>query len=790
MIVPVSAGWEATAACLRSLQPTLSPGDDVIVMDDGTSADHGERLGQLAWITVLTGAAERGSVARWQRGADAARTEVVVFLESDTVVSAGWLDLLADPLADLNVGATGPRSNGASGPQSVSSIGYAIADTDAFARWTEEWSNDHRGQRDTTVVLGGTCLAVRKNAMEAVGGIGDGLSDLSYRLNDAGWTVLIVHDAFVHEGKGGDHRVEDRFGAIALNDGEVLLSAALIVRNEEDSLPGCLDALTGLVDEVVVYDTGSTDGTVELAREAGATVIEGYWDDDFGRARNASMAHCHGRWVLTVDADEIAHANPLVVRHILSSALPYDVMSVKIVNLVGTSADSRPGLSHMMFRVLRRSRCQWEHRLHEQPRELEGQPVVRRGFLQGMELLHSGYLTDVSTAMAKDERNLRVALQDVADVSDSEESEGDQSAAALKWINLGRSYTLANLCVEGLECFERARRYDANIVCRQVTLRCGAECLIALNRLDEATEWLAALRDLSGKGESMGAYLSATLELRRDNPAAALAALDGVEDVVTGEGINFGDALAHTARGAAFIGQERWDKAVDSLLQAGSRSGEPQWAALLTAMHRAGAEIALLANLVEERQLEAAAASLRSVDPATVDKFLEALWSRFEAHPAMLAAVAFAAPRLSVTRAAEWSARLRANEVGVFCPLASILNSASREPLDRWRAAVVLTGLFGERPSDGILRTIARSLPDADFVVALTETSDLGIDLLPALIAGATTSRGRAVAMAGALTDLGAQTAAGVVLEGTFGHDDLDEARRELVGAGGRQESS
>ncbi len=44
----------------------------------------------------------------------------------------------------------------------------------------------------------------------------------------------------------------------------------MIVKDEVKALPGCLESLNGVVDEVVVYDTGSTDGTIELARRLGA----------------------------------------------------------------------------------------------------------------------------------------------------------------------------------------------------------------------------------------------------------------------------------------------------------------------------------------------------------------------------------------------------------------------------------------------------------------------------------------------------------------------------------------
>jgi glycosyltransferase involved in cell wall biosynthesis len=51
----------------------------------------------------------------------------------------------------------------------------------------------------------------------------------------------------------------------------------MIVKNEEDCLGRCLDSLKGIVDEMIVVDTGSTDRTVEIAKEKGATVYHFDW---------------------------------------------------------------------------------------------------------------------------------------------------------------------------------------------------------------------------------------------------------------------------------------------------------------------------------------------------------------------------------------------------------------------------------------------------------------------------------------------------------------------------------
>jgi tetratricopeptide (TPR) repeat protein len=82
------------------------------------------------------------------------------------------------------------------------------------------------------------------------------------------------------------------------------LSLAMIVKDEADHLGHCLDSVRDLVDEMVVLDTGSRDGTVDVARERGARVDRIPWEGDFAAARNASLARATGDWVLVLDADE------------------------------------------------------------------------------------------------------------------------------------------------------------------------------------------------------------------------------------------------------------------------------------------------------------------------------------------------------------------------------------------------------------------------------------------------------------------------------------------------------
>ena len=82
------------------------------------------------------------------------------------------------------------------------------------------------------------------------------------------------------------------------------ISLCMIVRNEEGNLPECLAGMKGLVDEIVVVDTGSTDRTREVAAGLGAKVYDFPWVDDFAAARNESRRHATGQWIFWLDADD------------------------------------------------------------------------------------------------------------------------------------------------------------------------------------------------------------------------------------------------------------------------------------------------------------------------------------------------------------------------------------------------------------------------------------------------------------------------------------------------------
>lgn len=111
------------------------------------------------------------------------------------------------------------------------------------------------------------------------------------------------------------------------------ISALVVARNEAARLPDCLACLAQAEELVVVLDR-STDDSADIARAAGATVLEGAWEVE-GARRNAGIAACSGDWVLEVDADEqVPPALWAAIRRVVATS-PHGFHRVRIDNHIG-----------------------------------------------------------------------------------------------------------------------------------------------------------------------------------------------------------------------------------------------------------------------------------------------------------------------------------------------------------------------------------------------------------------------------------------------------------------------
>ena len=195
-------------------------------------------------------------------------------------------------------------------------------------------------------------------------------------------------------------------------DGRPLLVASLIVRDEERMLPECLASLEGVVDRIEICDTGSTDATIEIARAAGASVIERTWRDDFAWARNEGLSQCQDAWfVLVLDADErLVCADPVMLRRRLATAAG-DGRSymMKVSNIEDIGAGQTGRSSSMGARVFPPTEVHYEGLIHEQPVAIDKTRSVSWTLLEGVSLEHHGYRMEVFEAKNKAERNISLA---------------------------------------------------------------------------------------------------------------------------------------------------------------------------------------------------------------------------------------------------------------------------------------------------------------------------------------------------------------------------------------------
>lgn len=184
----------------------------------------------------------------------------------------------------------------------------------------------------------------------------------------------------------------------------MILSACLIVRNEERFLDRCLSSIAGFADEICILDTGSRDGTVDIARRHGAVLGRMEWDDDFAAARNACLELATGDWILQIDADEELRPVDSALRaRILSSLAPCQLVELE---LRGDGGRSERTWQPRLFR--RSCGLRYRRALHEtildDLAEKNLPPPSRCDLL----LVHHGYVGEVVSARDKIERNRRI----------------------------------------------------------------------------------------------------------------------------------------------------------------------------------------------------------------------------------------------------------------------------------------------------------------------------------------------------------------------------------------------
>jgi glycosyltransferase involved in cell wall biosynthesis len=213
----------------------------------------------------------------------------------------------------------------------------------------------------------------------------------------------------------------------------VRISQCMIVKNEEANIERALTWGKGIVSEQIVVDTGSTDRTMEIARQMGAIVYEFPWMDDFSAAKNFAISKARYEWVAFLDADEyLAPGDGGKVRDYIETLQNTEAESLltSCVNLDNEGNVMNVGSQSRIFK----RHLRYEGRVHEHLTSTRNRLLQIADVTEDVTIYHTGY--GAREESGKSGRNLRLILLELEERPDSYEMWGylgQEHMAAADW---------------------------------------------------------------------------------------------------------------------------------------------------------------------------------------------------------------------------------------------------------------------------------------------------------------------------------------------------------------------
>ena len=500
------------------------------------------------------------------------------------------------------------------------------------------------------------------------------------------------------------------------------VSACYIVKDEAEVLQASLDAVRPFADEVVVYDTGSSDDTVAIARASGARVVEGFWDDDFGAARNRALEHCRGVWVLAVDADEVVRGDPRAWRRELQRHPTADVFQV---TQVSPSWDGDTvTMDTPAQRVLRRTTCHWVGALHEQVVGVRGQEIERRS--SALELLHSGYSVVRRQDKDKGDRNLRIARRELGKAIER----GEQFLGRYR-LNVGRSAQFAGRAREALEAFEDLELTRLTPSEAAHAAHAAVEVARELGESEAEERWTARLEGL-GEDPRVMRWLRAQASGRKQDWSRTLELMAGLGDAVDLRGIPFSVVSTEPYRAAILFNLDRFDDAAELVLRHLRRGSLGLRADVVLRIVAASRfPIGDLVAAVPEPLVVPVLGQLRGLPFPTISEFLDEMWSADRAVEAVLLTAGESWRELTIHDALRWSLRLRERGMAQHCPLRRRFASSEVDLTARIVCGVALVEAGEDVWSN--LEVLLAAVPDAEVGAVVAQVAQVSPRIAAAL---------------------------------------------------------
>ena len=204
-----------------------------------------------------------------------------------------------------------------------------------------------------------------------------------------------------------------------MTQGKVRISQCVIVRDEEKNIKRALSWGKDVVWEQIVVDTGSTDRTVALAREMGASVYHFEWVDDFAAAKNFAISKARGEWIAFLDADEYFNAEdagklPQYLERLRDTA--YEGVLASWVHLDNEGNVIARESQIRLFKNIPGLR--YQRRVHEYLRTWDGRSPSMADGTTELSIYHTGYGKAESLRKTRSGRNLRLIERELEESPD------------------------------------------------------------------------------------------------------------------------------------------------------------------------------------------------------------------------------------------------------------------------------------------------------------------------------------------------------------------------------------
>lgn len=146
------------------------------------------------------------------------------------------------------------------------------------------------------------------------------------------------------------------------------LTVVILTKNEEANIIDVVKNAFAVADKVLIVDSGSTDATVELAKESGAGVIYRAWDNDFAAQRNFALKHIDTYWTLYLDADERLDKDLIsVIRNIVKNENDKQYSMMRKIHAFGFTYKHGIFKPDEVLRLFPTKSVQWVNKVHEKP---------------------------------------------------------------------------------------------------------------------------------------------------------------------------------------------------------------------------------------------------------------------------------------------------------------------------------------------------------------------------------------------------------------------------------------